>query len=745
MDFVAFETFSEADALPSPQPALSLPLKSNIENLGSKLAHFNQFKSLLGHTPETATAAEEAPTKLAEKYASLSLRQLESPAADLAALPAPETENVRTSALSKRLARALNPPMSDSLTASVFSRLERHLDNLALMVDPGVGGSMARKNLRGEIEADLLKSQAAVLADYARPMRGLRSLGDQVAAMQQTVEETGQLLGSDDGDSARISAQVAALTRENQLLGVKKALLASFRRQFTLNEYEEYVLSANDINDDFFAALARAEAISERCLLLLALDNPQLGLQVMAKNNELIDRALGKITAFCKRTLSNMFLLGNRARVDSLHLCFRYLMKRPKQLDEVVDVFVESRSQALIQDFNLQAGEGDSGSSLPADARPVFYSQHDSAKYVADLLAYVHSVVVNETDTVNNVFENRAEFSSTIENIMPKILSALVKPVRAQIEKVISAETKLAMLYQIYSHLDLYLLMYKKLEHAGSICNVVRETIRLAQSKLVMTINNRLMTVKNSNQAQMDLSPDLQPPEWIVDFYSDVLPIIDAENGTTIFGLSQEEHNKFLDLIVNEPIGIFNEHLALAAKELTKRDVLIFRLNFLDLVLTKIMPLALLNDKVLEVNHSISDYSNDLQELQLQTLLRDCNLTDFYNIVGMICPMDDELFEPSIYQSITENKLFTSETVSSINTVIQQALPSALIDVQLSLMKLNSPMLVNEIITSSSLKFAKFYKLFSAIVVEFLGEPLLTWTTAEVATLLGVEVPETDV
>ena len=83
MDFVAFETFSEADALPSPQPALSLPLKSNIENLGSKLAHFNQFKSLLGHTPETATTAEEAPTKLAEKYASLSLRQLESPAAEM--------------------------------------------------------------------------------------------------------------------------------------------------------------------------------------------------------------------------------------------------------------------------------------------------------------------------------------------------------------------------------------------------------------------------------------------------------------------------------------------------------------------------------------------------------------------------------------------------------------------------------------------------------------------------------------
>ena len=50
-------------------------------------------------------------------------------------------------------------------------------------------------------------------------------------------------------------------------------------------------------------------------------------------------------------------------------------------------------------------------------------------------------------------------------------------------------------------------------------------------------------------------------------------------------------------------------------------------------------------------------------------------------------------------------------------------------------------MIVNNIITNSSLEFIKFYLKFNLIINEYLDDALLIWSDIEVATLLGVEEP----
>lgn len=745
MDFVGFESFSESDTLPSPQASLSLPLKSNIENLGLKLSNFNNLRNLLKQNATTAND-DTKDVSLAEKYASMSLLLLEAADDSESAANSGELadfDSTRSDTLSKRLSRALNPSLSDAKTRELFTRLELRIRDLDTLVDPAVGGSMARKNLRGEVESDLLKSHMAVLGDYAKPIKSLKFLGERIDVIDKQVTETNAMLEKDHQLTASLAQNVGKLTREKLALNLKKALLVSFREQFTLNEYDDYVLHNNDINADFFSALSRAEAINERCLILLALDNPELGRKVMAKNTELIARATDKILHFCNRSLSNFYVLNNKARVELLHLCMRYLKGKPEQLASVVDAFVTSRSTTLVEEFNLQAsGLGSSGESTAqpiTDSRPVFYSSHDPVRFIADLLAYVHSVVVNESDTVENLFENGAELSSTASEMVSRILAALARPLRAQIEQLVSTETKLLVLFQMFTHLDLYALMFQKLSNADSVRSALGETISMAQQKIVMVVRNRLATARESTLAQVDLSADLQPPEWIIDFYADLLPILDNITSETVFGLPQNDHNSFLELIVDEPIAIFNQHLSEVSKSLGRRDTLIFRLNLLDLVLTKIMPLSMLSDKVLELNHAINDFSAELKEVQLQALLHNCNLDQFYNIVSMICPVDMEMLDPDIYQAITENKLFTKENVVDANTTVQTVLPSALLDIQLALMKVNSPVVVNDIISSSSIQFATFYKLFAAITERYLGEALFTWTDVEVATLLGVE------
>lgn len=237
----------------------------------------------------------------------------------------------------------------------------------------------------------------------------------------------------------------------------------------------------------------------------------------------------------------------------------------------------------------------------------------------------------------------------------------------------------------------------------------------------------------------MDLSTDLQPPEWTINFYSELLPLIDTMTTETILSLPEAAHKEFLELIVDRPISIFETHLSKVSSTWSKKEIIIFKQNYLDLVLSKIMPLAYFQDKVLELNRRNAALTKDLSKFHLDRLLQDCKLYDFYNIVNMICPIDDEISDAAMYEAITENKLFNHETIASANEIMQEVLPTALLDVQNSLMKLNLPAIVTEVISDVMVSFTQFYSLLSDIVQAFLHKQLLSWTDDNVATLLGVE------
>jgi conserved oligomeric Golgi complex subunit 6 len=278
----------------------------------------------------------------------------------------------------------------------------------------------------------------------------------------------------------------------------------------------------------------------------------------------------------------------------------------------------------------------------------------------------------------------------------------------------------------------------KQLSPENDILQTIHLLVKSSQDKIITIINNNLATIKSSNQAQLDLSIDLQPPEWIIDFYSDILPIIDQLNSDTILNLSTSDHEKFTSMIVNQPIDVFYHHISNNKLFTDKRDQLILKQNFLDLILSKIIPINLLSDKVLEINELNNNLVNEITSYQLDTLLKETQLYDYFNIINMICPFTDDFFDISIYEPIKENKLFSRDIISEVNLVIQDVLPNALIDMQQSMMKLNSPLIVNDIVMNSSFEYVKFYYKFNTIIWEYLKEEF-SWSDIEVATLLGVE------
>lgn len=761
MDFIDFDTFtkdasgSDNDVFPQPQPPLSLPIASNLDQFSKKLSNLVLPGNILNNDNTKPSNEISEVDNVMEKYAKMSIDLIKRETGDVQLENEEDSKesNVRTS-LSTRLSRVLNDSLSDATIREIFSNLQERFDKesngyVVDLIELGIVGSMSRKKFKGRIESELIRNQLNILKQYQPIVKQLKQIEVKLNKLNELSVQTNDKINKNFDFSNKLNLEIKDLNDNKRLIGLKKNLLISFKEKFTLNEYEEFVLNSGDLNNEFFTTLARAERINENCSILLSLDNPQLGLKIIAKSNQMINRSIDRIVSYTNKTLGNMYSLSSKSRLATLHQCFKYLQNKLNYFNSIVNTFSESRSKVLVDEFNRQVqgdfevnGQGRS-SSISSDSRPIYMSAHDPVRFVGDLLAYVHSVSVNESETITSIFtmgdDNDKEFENIIQDVTDKILQSLSRPIKARVEQIVSTETKLSTLVQIFNLVELYNIMFtKQLGKAGNIVETVKQLIKVCQGRIFMIISNRLATIKNKNLTKLDLNLDLQPPEWIIEFYSDILPIVDQITTETILNLSPEENEKFLNLIVNEPIQVFNEHVDHNKVFSEKKDVLIIKSNFLDLILSKTIPVSLLSEKVLEVNEMIDKLTEEITQLELNNMLGQCGLYDYFNIINMICPFSDDFFEVSIYEPIKENKLYTKDSFVQVDEKVQEFFPSAMIEMQQSLLKLNSPIVVNQIIDNSFMQFVKFYCKLDLINKEYLDFSF-TWSDMEIATLVGIE------
>lgn len=761
MDFIDFDTFtkdasgSDNDVFPQPQPPLSLPIASNLDQFSKKLSNLVLPGNILNNDNTKPSNEISEVDNVMEKYAKMSIDLIKRETGDVQLENEEDSKesSVRTS-LSTRLSRVLNDSLSDATIREIFSNLQERFDKesngyVVDLIELGIVGSMSRKKFKGRIESELIRNQLNILKQYQPIVKQLKQIEVKLNKLNELSVQTNDKINKNFDFSNKLNLEIKDLNDNKRLIGLKKNLLISFKEKFTLNEYEEFVLNSGDLNNEFFTTLARAERINENCSILLSLDNPQLGLKIIAKSNQMINRSIDRIVSYTNKTLGNMYSLSSKSRLATLHQCFKYLQNKLNYFNSIVNTFSESRSKVLVDEFNRQVqgdfevnGQGRS-SSISSDSRPIYMSAHDPVRFVGDLLAYVHSVSVNESETITSIFtmgdDNDKEFENIIQDVTDKILQSLSRPIKARVEQIVSTETKLSTLVQIFNLVELYNIMFtKQLGKAGNIVETVKQLIKVCQGRIFMIISNRLATIKNKNLTKLDLNLDLQPPEWIIEFYSDILPIVDQITTETILNLSPEENEKFLNLIVNEPIQVFNEHVDHNKVFSEKKDVLIIKSNFLDLILSKTIPVSLLSEKVLEVNEMIDKLTEEITQLELNNMLGQCGLYDYFNIINMICPFSDDFFEVSIYEPIKENKLYTKDSFVQVDEKVQEFFPSAMIEMQQSLLKLNSPIVVNQIIDNSFMQFLKFYCKLDLINKEYLDFSF-TWSDMEIATLVGIE------
>lgn len=723
MEFIEYDSFQD-DEIPQPQPSLSIPIPSDFENFNLKLPKLNNLKSLLKFDEQKIENDE-----VSDRYAEISMKLIDKEISkgEEERDSFKETERDDTRYLSNKLSKVLNNSIDDSLIKELFS-----LDlNENELIDSNLIGSLSRKNLRSKIESRLIKNQSILLREYQPLIKHFKLVESNLKDLNEINNINNDKIQEILEHLNKFNEDFKNLNDEKVQINLKKDLLVNFKNKFLLNEFEEFTLNNNEINDDFFKILDKLDVLNENSLILLISDfdkGNNLGIKIIEKLNSLSDKSNEKLYNFAKRTLTNPNLNFNHEKLQKFQKILTLLNKRNIDMyDKLIKDFSNERSKTLIEEFNLYCNNMDD-------------LINDSTRYIGDLLAYLHTMILNEMEMINSIFSNDPDQCNILMNL---IFEKISKSLKSNFEKIISIELNFKKIYSVFNLFDLYKLMFKKkFNDDNHLIQTINELITFCQIKLIDLINNKLKSIKSSNIAKLDLNIDLQPPEWIIEFYSTILPIIEQSklNFNSILNLEGEKLDDFFFKIINEPIEILDLHLK--TKDFNNLEKIIIRINFVDLMLSKILPINLLNDKIIELNDSIESFKLQLSDFQYDQLLKDCQLYDFQTIINMISPFNDEEKEEDflieIYQPITENKLFTIEEIDKVNISIQEYLPNALMDIQKNLTKLNNPIISNDITETVSLKFINFAWKFNKITEEYLQKSLV-WNDIEMATLLGVE------
>lgn len=686
--------------------------------------------------------------------------------------------SLRNSLAQLELRVELETDKLEGLDDDVAKNARSYLKNLT---EKGPIGAMSRNYMRGLIEEDLIKEQAASLRGFQKVVSSINSVRDDITEILDESDELTAVVKEAISSTKTIQAQIEEYSHERAMVNVKKDLLLAFKSTFTLNQYEDHILKFGDLNDhttavDFFNAIERVKEIQSNCDILLGLENETLGLNILSNMSDVLHSVKDKVLYYVQKNIETIYSSSDlsMAGVDSetFQKAFVYIWVNDNEgFDSVVSKLVATRSKIVLNDFMNQlknySNEGRRGSleDIQNSGR-LFLSSYDTNKFVSDTLAYVHNILVNEIEGTKSLLTfqftkeiplSEKELNGLIGRVVQNIISCLCRPVRGSIENSIRQEGKISVLNNVCGVLDLYKSMYSKLLPDIQVKDEEGENQKTPDS-LIATISAlevemqervfSLINLKLKN-IEADLGEENSDgsllPDWIVDWCQFIDELFQNDNaaGTDfIMGFSEEQWDQFLSLIIDSPLRITSDRVKKAKGE-AKEDMLIWEINILDYIISRVSVIRQMNSKCQELETTLKSKINALKTNEFNKLLNASGLFDIYNLINMIFELDEELFDVMYYQSIVENKMFNVDTFREANTKLSEFLSTYINNNALT--KLMSPAIYNEIFTGSSVKFVKFYGKVLAITNEYLKDSngdsckILQWDESSVATLLGIE------
>ncbi|KAL9275464.1 Conserved oligomeric Golgi complex subunit 6-like protein, partial [Drosera capensis] len=320
-----------------------------------------------------------------------------------------------TTALAPGLSRKLKKVLesrtdSPDLLASLNTLSEFYADNTP----------QARRSLRSVIEKRALSIDQEFLLASDPVQQALDRVEEEVKSLSECCDRIEKALSSCNASTADIISTTERLQQELDITLQRQEIVSCFLRDYQLSNEEISALREQDLNENFFKALAHVQEIHANCKVLLRTHHQRAGLDLMDMMAVYQEGAYERLCRWVQTESRKLGDTDNPEVNELLKTAVRCLKERPVLFKYCAEELANMRHNALFRRFISALTRG-GPSGVP---RPIEVHAHDPLRYVGDMLAWLHQALASERELVHAVLDPDAvidtgptarRFSSSME------------------------------------------------------------------------------------------------------------------------------------------------------------------------------------------------------------------------------------------------------------------------------------------------------------------------------------------
>ncbi|KAF3672550.1 Component of oligomeric golgi complex isoform 4 [Capsicum annuum] len=365
----------------------------------------------------------------------------------------------------------------------------------------------SRRNLRSTIEKRSLSINEEFLLSSAAAQKALDRVEKEVNEIVECCDKIALALSSCNATTADIISSTERLKQEFEVTTQRQEIVSCFLRDYQLSPEEINALREEDLDENFFKALAHVQEIHANCKVLLRTHHQRAGLELMDMMAMYQEGAYERLCRWVQTECRRLGDVDNPEVGELLRTAVRCLKERPVLFKYCAEEVANMRHNALFRRFISALTRGGPG-GLP---RPIEVHAHDPLRYVGDMLGWLHQALASERELVLGLLDPDASdtrptshhYSKGIDSesgktesdltfVLDRIFEGVCRPFKVRVEQVLHSQPNLIISYKLSNTLEFYFYTISDLLGIEtSLCNTLLVLKEAAQKTFFDILKSR--------------------------------------------------------------------------------------------------------------------------------------------------------------------------------------------------------------------------------------------------------------
>jgi len=462
-----------------------------------------------------------------------------------------------------------------------------------------------RRNLRGEIERRNLQINHDFLAAFETVKVTLDSLHSNVVGMSQSCSNMQARLAASKTVTEELMRKTTEVQSATRRLQVQQEIAEKFRDRLSLSSEEEAWLQArpgqHKISAEFFSVLEKVGRIRGDCRVLLAAGHQTAALSTLDRMTELQEAGLERLYRWALSAVRNSEL-GDSGLAE-VSRALHHLQEREVLLQQVVQEFTSTRRAATVRSFIEALTVGGPGGA----PRPIELQAHEPARYIGDMLAWLHQAWPGERETVAGLLRqcDKLDRGKLEAEVMVGATEGVCRPLQSRVEQILVSEVSPVTLYQLTNILRFYQsTLSSVISPSSGLATTLAELSTLAVSQFMSRLGSSVSGSLGRGEA---VGGDLSPAPATTALLHLLREVLASHSVV-------EESKEDVPAILSCVCDPLTRHLQATAEQLPSQDGAVFLINNLHQVRTMLSlyqtPEARLEELSREIDCSLTVLSS---------------------------------------------------------------------------------------------------------------------------------------